>query len=51
MFPLQQDGSIIILTMADLKLALGAEQKTGPGLVLIEGGRFTMGQVAAGCYV
>jgi sulfatase modifying factor 1 len=25
---------------------VGAEQKTGPGLVLIEGGRFTMGQVA-----
>jgi formylglycine-generating enzyme len=28
------------------EVALGAEQKTGPGLVLIEGGRFTMGQVA-----
>jgi len=27
------------------EVALGAEQKTGPGLVLIEGGRFTMGQV------
>ncbi len=28
------------------EVALGAEQQTGPGLVLIEGGRFTMGQVA-----
>jgi sulfatase modifying factor 1 len=27
------------------EVALGAEQQTGPGLVLIEGGRFTMGQV------
>ena len=27
------------------EVALGAEQRTGPGLVLIEGGRFTMGQV------
>jgi formylglycine-generating enzyme len=27
------------------EVALGAQQKTGPGLVLIEGGRFTMGQV------
>ena len=27
------------------EVAIGAEQKTGPGLVLIEGGRFTMGQV------
>ena len=27
------------------EVAVGAEQKTGPGLVLIEGGRFTMGQV------
>ena len=27
------------------EVALGAEQKTGPGLVLIEGGRFTMGRV------
>jgi len=27
------------------EVTLGAEQKTGPGLVLIEGGRFTMGQV------
>jgi len=25
------------------EVAIGAEQKTGPGLVLIEGGRFTMG--------
>jgi formylglycine-generating enzyme len=28
------------------EVTLGAEQKTGPGLVLIEGGRFTMGRVA-----
>ncbi|HOO98996.1 MAG TPA: gliding motility lipoprotein GldJ [Bacteroidales bacterium] len=28
------------------EVAVGAEQMTGPGLVLIEGGRFTMGQVA-----
>jgi len=27
------------------EVALGADQKTGPGLILIEGGRFTMGQV------
>ena len=27
------------------EVVTGAEQKTGPGLVLIEGGRFTMGQV------
>ncbi len=27
------------------EVTLGVEQKTGPGLVLIEGGRFTMGQV------
>jgi sulfatase modifying factor 1 len=27
------------------EVAIGAEQKTGPGLILIEGGRFTMGQV------
>jgi gliding motility-associated lipoprotein GldJ len=27
------------------EVTLGADQKTGPGLVLIEGGRFTMGQV------
>jgi formylglycine-generating enzyme len=27
------------------EVALGAEQRTGPGLVLIEGGRFTMGQI------
>ena len=27
------------------EVSLGAEQQTGPGLVLIEGGRFTMGQV------
>jgi formylglycine-generating enzyme len=27
------------------EVAVGAQQKTGPGLVLIEGGRFTMGQV------
>jgi len=27
------------------EVALGADQQTGPGLVLIEGGRFTMGQV------
>ncbi len=27
------------------EVAIGAKQKTGPGLVLIEGGRFTMGQV------
>jgi sulfatase modifying factor 1 len=27
------------------EVALGTEQQTGPGLVLIEGGRFTMGQV------
>ncbi|HEX2969542.1 MAG TPA: SUMF1/EgtB/PvdO family nonheme iron enzyme [Bacteroidales bacterium] len=27
------------------EVTLGAEQSTGPGLVLIEGGRFTMGQV------
>ena len=27
------------------EVTLGAEQQTGPGLVLIEGGRFTMGQV------
>lgn len=27
------------------EVAMGAEQTTGPGLVLIEGGRFTMGQV------
>ena len=27
------------------EVALGVEQKTGPGLVLIEGGRFTMGRV------
>lgn len=27
------------------EVTLGAEQKTGPGLVLIEGGRFTMGRV------
>ncbi len=26
------------------EVTLGAEQRTGPGLVLIEGGRFTMGQ-------
>jgi formylglycine-generating enzyme len=26
------------------EVTVGAEQKTGPGLVLIEGGRFTMGQ-------
>jgi gliding motility-associated lipoprotein GldJ len=31
--------------MGGFEVALGAEQKTGPGLVLIEGGRFTMGQV------
>jgi len=28
------------------EVTLGADQKTGPGLVLIEGGRFTMGQVS-----
>jgi gliding motility-associated lipoprotein GldJ len=28
------------------EVTIGAEQQTGPGLVLIEGGRFTMGQVA-----
>ncbi len=28
------------------EVKVGAEQKTGPGLVLIEGGRFTMGRVA-----
>ena len=28
------------------EVAIGAEQITGPGLVLIEGGRFTMGRVA-----
>ena len=28
------------------EVQVGVEQKTGPGLVLIEGGRFTMGQVA-----
>ena len=28
------------------EVLMGAEQKTGPGLVLIEGGRFTMGRVA-----
>ena len=28
------------------EVAIGAEQRTGPGLVLIEGGRFTMGRVA-----
>ena len=39
-------GNIIIRTMVDLRLLLVAEQQTGPGLVLIEGGRFTMGQVA-----
>src|SRR4030043_1968419 len=27
------------------EVTLGSEQITGPGLVLIEGGRFTMGQV------
>jgi len=27
------------------EVAIGAEQRTGPGLVLIEGGRFTMGRV------
>ncbi len=27
------------------EVAVGAEQQTGPGLVLIEGGRFTMGRV------
>ena len=27
------------------EVSLGADQQTGPGLVLIEGGRFTMGQV------
>ena len=27
------------------EVTLGAEQQTGPGLVLIEGGRFTMGQI------
>lgn len=27
------------------EVSLGAEQRTGPGLVLIEGGRFTMGQI------
>ena len=27
------------------EVVLGADQKTGPGLILIEGGRFTMGQV------
>jgi len=27
------------------EVAMGAEQQTGPGLVLIEGGRFTMGEV------
>lgn len=27
------------------EVTLGADQQTGPGLVLIEGGRFTMGQV------
>lgn len=27
------------------EVALGAEQETGPGLVMIEGGRFTMGQI------
>lgn len=27
------------------EVTLGAEQRTGPGLVLIEGGRFTMGQI------
>jgi gliding motility-associated lipoprotein GldJ len=27
------------------EVTIGAEQRTGPGLVLIEGGRFTMGQV------
>ena len=27
------------------EVAIGAEQKTGPGLVLIEGGRFTMGRI------
>ena len=28
------------------EVVVGAEQQTGPGLVLIEGGRFTMGRVA-----
>ena len=32
--------------MGGFEVTLGAEQQTGPGLVLIEGGRFTMGQVA-----
>jgi len=27
------------------EVAVGVDQKTGPGLILIEGGRFTMGQV------
>ena len=31
--------------LGGFEVALNAEQKTGPGLVLIEGGRFTMGQV------
>jgi gliding motility-associated lipoprotein GldJ len=28
------------------EVALGAKQETGPGLVLIEGGRFTMGEIS-----
>jgi sulfatase modifying factor 1 len=31
--------------MGGFEVVIGAEQETGPGLVLIEGGRFTMGQV------
>ena len=31
--------------MGGFEVQVGVEQKTGPGLVLIEGGRFTMGQV------
>jgi gliding motility-associated lipoprotein GldJ len=32
--------------MGGFEVAQGVDQQTGPGLVLIEGGRFTMGQVA-----
>ena len=51
MFPLRLDGRYNNPDNGGFEVALGADQKTGPGLVLIEGGRFTMGQVQQDCHV
>ena len=46
----QLDGSIIILETVVLKQIIiinSLNKKTGPGLVFVEGGTFTMGRVEA----